>query len=196
MLNKAEFYFIRHGETDWNFEGRCMGQKDIPLNDRGISQAIRASSLLQEFPIKSICYSPLLRTKRTAEIINKTLNCPMIEIDALKECCWGTFEGELKQNSNHLEEWIVGNSPKGAEDYKSFIRRALNGINEALKYPVPLIVSHGGVYWAIQNALGQSHKTNTALQNCVAYYHKPIDPKNSWQIEALESCFDDEPFET
>lgn len=34
-----ELYFVRHGETDWNAEGRYQGSKDIPLNDIGRGQA-------------------------------------------------------------------------------------------------------------------------------------------------------------
>ena len=44
MLELRDFYFIHHGETDWNREHRGMGQKDIPLNERGLAQAHTAQS--------------------------------------------------------------------------------------------------------------------------------------------------------
>lgn len=197
MLKEVEFYFIRHGQTDWNLEERCMGQTDIPLNDTGIDQARKAASLLQKIPIKTICYSPLFRAKNTAELINTTLNCPMIEIDALKECGWGTFEGRFKENGKHLKRWFSGEIFEGAEEYPAFIQRALEGVNEALQYPVPLIVSHGGIYWGIQSALGLTHEINsTGLQNCVPYYHKPPAQLNApWSIEPVEHDLYYEPFE-
>jgi probable phosphoglycerate mutase len=45
------FYFLRHGETDWNLEHRAMGSQDIPLNDRGVSQGLNAAELLKNEPI-------------------------------------------------------------------------------------------------------------------------------------------------
>ena len=41
-------YFVRHGETDWNAEGRLQGQHDIPLNDVGRAQAARCGGILRE----------------------------------------------------------------------------------------------------------------------------------------------------
>ena len=42
-----ELYFVRHGETDWNAEGRYQGARDIPLNDRGRGRP-RSTALLGE----------------------------------------------------------------------------------------------------------------------------------------------------
>lgn len=196
MLKKTEFHFIRHGETDWNFEGRCMGQTNISLNDTGIAQALKAGEALRGTPIQVICHSPLLRAKQTAELIKLTLKCPMIEIDMLKECGWGVLEGQLKENGKHLKKWLLGEVPEGAEEYQAFIKRAIVGINEALQYPAPLIVSHGGIYWGIQEAMGKKHMINsTGIQNGIPYYHKPPDNDNSlWSIEPI-GAYHEESFE-
>jgi broad specificity phosphatase PhoE len=42
-------YFVRHGETDWNREGRIQGQIDIPLNDNGHLQGERLARGLKWF---------------------------------------------------------------------------------------------------------------------------------------------------
>ncbi|KJV73022.1 histidine phosphatase family protein [Orientia tsutsugamushi] len=62
------FYFLRHSETDWNFEHRAMGSQDIPLNNRGVSQGLNAAELLKNEPITTIVSSPLRRARKTADI--------------------------------------------------------------------------------------------------------------------------------
>ncbi len=54
-----EFYFVRHGETDWNAEGRYQGSKDIPLNERGRGQAALNGELLQQFSSAIIASPPI-----------------------------------------------------------------------------------------------------------------------------------------
>ena len=177
------FYFIRHGQTDWNVDGRGMGQKDIPLNEVGLAQARAASAVLQGKPIKLICHSPLARARRTAEILNETLRLPMLEIAELAECGWGVREGQPK--GAWVDEWMQGTTPVGAEDFQAFLARALAGINRALTQPGPvLIVSHGGVYWAVQKygRLGAF----SALSNCVPLLHQPpIVEGEPWSAEPL-----------
>ena len=56
-------YLIRHGETDWNLQGRLQGREDIPLNKTGIQQAIACGKALQTIEFQSIQTSPLLRAK-------------------------------------------------------------------------------------------------------------------------------------
>lgn len=75
MIQPKDFYYIRHGETDWNLAHRGMGQKNIPLNARGVQQAHEAAKILAKESIDTICYSPLDRAKDTAFIIaaNRTL---------------------------------------------------------------------------------------------------------------------------
>lgn len=46
-LNPIPFWFLRHGETDWNAEGLSQGRTDIALNKVGIAQAERAARTLQ-----------------------------------------------------------------------------------------------------------------------------------------------------
>ncbi len=180
----APFYFLRHGQTDWNRENRCMGQTDIPLNDRGIAQALSARNSLIQAAITAIYHSPLSRAKMTAEILNVTLKCPLIPVEELMEFNLGPFSGKIIEN--WFDEWRAGKAFNGTELYSDFIERALIGVNKALKSQGPiLIVAHGGIYWAIEHAI--QNRLNPDLPNCVPAFHTP--PKNlgePWTVSLLK----------
>jgi uncharacterized phosphatase len=77
MLTPRPFIFLRHGETDWVRENRVQGQSDTMLNARGIEQAHGARERLRSTTINTICCSPLLRARMTADIINESLHLPL-----------------------------------------------------------------------------------------------------------------------
>jgi len=149
MLAEIPFFYLRHGETDWNRDHRAQGHNDIPLNATGIAQAQAAIVPLLGCGIATICTSPLARARVTAELVNARLRRPLIVIDGLKECGFGVREGEPR--GDWFTAWRRGDTPAGAEPYDGFIARALAGVNQALAQPGPvLIVAHAGVYWAVQ----------------------------------------------
>jgi broad specificity phosphatase PhoE len=61
MIPRREFLFLRHGQTDWNREGRYQGLRDIPLNETGLAQARAAATALAAQRIDRIVASPLDR---------------------------------------------------------------------------------------------------------------------------------------
>ncbi len=65
-LPARAFWFLRHGETDWNAQGLSQGSIDIPLNATGIAQAAAAAQTLRDRGIASIVSSPLSRARDTA----------------------------------------------------------------------------------------------------------------------------------
>jgi len=186
------FYYVRHGQTAWNIERRCMGQTDIPLDAVGINEAHNIKTLLQNTSIKTICHSPLTRALQTATILNEVLNCPMVAMDNLKECAWGNLEGKLKGNGDYLTDWVQGITPAGAESYWEFLKRATSGINEALAYPGPvLIVAHAGVYWAVLKMMDKDPLHCDPIPNCLpVYHHQPIQKNDSWLTTTLEGSSD------
>jgi broad specificity phosphatase PhoE len=67
MINRIiekPFYFVRHGETDWNKQRIYQGSSDVPLNDTGIGQARSIAALLKKESIAHIVASPLLRGQK------------------------------------------------------------------------------------------------------------------------------------
>ena len=69
VLLARAFWFLRHGETDWNARGVSQGNVDVPLNATGMAQAHAAAALLRHRGIAALVASPLSRTRVTAEIV-------------------------------------------------------------------------------------------------------------------------------
>lgn len=177
------FYYLRHGQTDWNLENRAMGITDIPLNQKGIEQAKQARYLLAKAGIKTICHSPLLRAKMTAEIFNEVLNCESVAIEELKEFNLGSYAGKII--NTWFQDWINGSSLPNGELYKEFHHRCILGINKAIdRSNSTLIIAHGGVFWSIESAL--QLKLGQDLPNCAPTLLKPpIKPNTTWSISLI-----------
>ena len=84
---------VRHGETDWNAEGRLQGHTDRPLNDYGRTQARRLAEQLHGDGIAAIYASDLVRARETAEILSERLGLPVLLDADLRERNWGSWEG-------------------------------------------------------------------------------------------------------
>jgi len=88
-----QLYVFRHGETDWNAEGRFQGHMDIPLNDRGREQAQGLVSQLAPFGLQAILSSDLSRAHETARIVGQGLNVPVLIDPGLREAYLGKAQG-------------------------------------------------------------------------------------------------------
>ncbi len=187
IIPKIPFYFIRHGQTDWNKEGRLMGQNDIPINEFGIKQAQEVADYLRNLniTIDRIVSSPLLRAKQTAEIISNAIDVPINFHADLKEVCFGEAEGKLEAYENLHTLWIKGVTPEGAESWIVFKQRVIKSIINSLNHDsTTLVVAHGGVYSAIMDFLGYP---NHDSDNCVPYIFTPPDQLNQlWSVCNLE----------
>ncbi len=184
---KKPFYYIRHGQTDWNEANVVMGSTDIPLNERGLEQARQAAELLRDTEIASIAVSPLSRAVQTAEIIAQAIQKPITIIDNLRECSVGIIEGKSKgEVGKAFQEWLNGGIIEGAELFADFTLRVFSGLKQAIELPGPvLVVAHGGVYRTLQKSLGLPTQ---GLPNCIPVYHEPSDDlMSSWIIRDVNN---------
>lgn len=107
----ARMILVRHGETDWNRQGRFQGQIDIPLNSNGQAQAEAAGSFLSDVAIQKAFSSSMTRPKQTAEAILKAHQDVHLEVtDGLVEIGHGLWEGKLEEEikdgwATLLEAW-------------------------------------------------------------------------------------------
>ena len=87
---------IRHGETDWNVEGRYQGQADPPLNARGLAQARELAEALRGVTLDVLYSSPLRRALQTAQILAAGLRLPLHVEPRLVEIHQGDWQGRLR----------------------------------------------------------------------------------------------------
>ncbi len=155
-------YFIRHGETDWNLEGRLQGQKDIPLNDLGRVQAEEAGARLRglapDYAGLDYVASPMHRTRETMERLREAifLDPKAYRLDErLVELTFGDWEGRTWKEVRKAEPQMAaarerdkwGYVPPGGESYAMLLDRLLPAAREVSRPTV--LVSHGGVARAL-----------------------------------------------
>ncbi|HEU0295522.1 MAG TPA: histidine phosphatase family protein [Anaerolineales bacterium] len=95
----ADFWLVRHGQTDWNRAGRWQGQtlSAPPLNDTGRAQALAVCDQLMGLEFSAIYSSDLLRSRQTAELIAEGLRLPIVLEPRLREMNLGAWEGRLSE---------------------------------------------------------------------------------------------------
>jgi broad specificity phosphatase PhoE len=170
-LARIPFWFLRHGETDWNARGISQGNVDIPLNATGLAQARSAAQKLRHRGIASIVASPLSRALVTAEIAGAALGLS-VGIDAdLREVSFGVQEGQAM--SGWFADWVAARfTPDGAESFAALRRRAVSAINRAAELPpAVLVVAHGALFRALRAAMGI--EPNIRTQNAVPIFCEP-----------------------
>ena len=139
---------VRHGETDWNADGRLQGHTDRPLSEFGRLQAQRLAEELEGEQLEAIYSSDLARARETAEIVSERLGLPVELNPDLREKDWGNWEGLTAVERDRVE--FVGES---TEAHQERMLRALRRISE--RHPGDrrvLVVTHGGSMRRVQVA--------------------------------------------
>jgi 2,3-bisphosphoglycerate-dependent phosphoglycerate mutase len=174
----------RHGETDWNRDGRWQGHADEPLNDRGRAQAQALAEELADEQIAAVYASDLRRARETAEIVAARLGLDApIEIDArLREVHVGGWSGltmtEIETRfPDEVTRWQAGDPTHafdGGESYALMGQRVVAAVEEiAARHPGEqvLVVLHGGpIRGLLAHAAGISYEEQRHrrrhLDNC------------------------------
>jgi broad specificity phosphatase PhoE len=164
-----KIYVFRHGETDWNREGRSMGWLDVPLNQNGIEQAKKLAESLKDAGLEIIYSSPLSRTLETAKIVAGAKNIEIIQNDALKERNNGILEGSIANIEFPDICKKIDNpdfAPPGGGESRSQLRaRALNFIKDIIKT-------------SDKNIIGISTHNGVALTILIEYIGRELPPMN------------------
>jgi alpha-ribazole phosphatase len=181
---------IRHGETDWNIEGRYTGQSDIPLNAHGIQQAASLASSLSEEKINAIYSSDLQRASETAEHIRVGSNIPLYLDSRLREIHQGEWEGlhfeEIRKRYRQAWERRKNSpldvAPPGGETVGEVRLRVLKAVREIINrhsQETIAIVSHG-----LALAIIKAEANNLPIE--VVWDHIPMNASPEYlQVEQL-----------
>jgi broad specificity phosphatase PhoE len=149
----AEVYLVRHGETEWNAQGRYQGKLDSRLTDRGREQARdvgrRLLALLKGRSDIALHTSPLGRTRETAEIIRNFVDAAPILEPRIQEVSIGSWDGLTRTdidagwpgrlNGCNAYDWFF-RAPDG-ESYEEALARVCSWLRELTS--VTIAVSHG-----------------------------------------------------
>jgi broad specificity phosphatase PhoE len=185
-LTRRPFYFMRHGEADWNVERMCIGQLDRPLTDRGRGQAEDARRHCAGLEISAVFHSPLSRAAETAARAMRGRKVHIQVEDGLIEACLGVKQGAREDDAADpfLRNWIGGGAIDQAETYLGFQKRVCEAVNRCLAAAetsgAPLLVAHAGVYHALRDAMGAPVGR---VFHCVPYLHQP--EATDWRIEVV-----------
>lgn len=152
---------VRHGETDWNAEGRLQGQTDIALNDVGRGQARAAGRELLRLGNDGagwdvLVSSPLERAAETADLIGAAIGLACIEpVDDLQERHYGDGEGRIVAGMprHDLDRLLATAEPEEAVTARGLA--ALREIVAAHPEKNLVVVAHGTLIRLVVGSLLQ-----------------------------------------
>lgn len=185
QLPNRSFYFIRHGQTDWNLERRMQGHTDTSLNQTGVEQAKKAAVLFDNIQIDVIVSSPLIRAYKTAEFIARRKELEIISEPLLKERAFGKFEGRtvfeiFDEHGLPYTSSISAILPPCAEQWPETKKRSIKVVADYLnKYEGNILfVSHGAVFRALYEGLTD---VRFEAENAKPYYLQLKEDK-TWDL--------------
>jgi broad specificity phosphatase PhoE len=199
-VNAPLFFFVRHGETDWNAERRLQGGRDILLNDRGRRQAAQCGDTLRDLIADrgkapadfAFASSPLSRAWETMDILRSVLDLPAkgYAVDPrLAELSFGRWEGMTYREIGTVDRLALvvrerdkwGFRPPGGESYADLLARVrawYDGVNGDI-----VVTAHGGVARALMVLFGVRTPADAShgdVEQGVVFEFAPGEMKKHW----------------
>jgi probable phosphoglycerate mutase len=176
----TQIFFIRHGETAWNAEGRWQGRAPVPLNEAGLSQSAKLGRYLAANGVRfDVLYcSPLLRAMQTAHPIMSALSLPVQPEQRIAEIDLGDWQGLTRSEveawdgdryARYTAAWPNDPVPSGESwlDVRARARAAFDDLTARHADQIVALVSHGGtIGQLIESLFGSIERptlTNTSL---------------------------------
>lgn len=164
MMSEKSIWVARHGQTEWNTQGRYQGRKNSPLTELGKTQAELLGKFLSDRNIDQIFSSPLGRARETASIVAEILGKKVEILPALAEMNFGEFEGRTKeetrishsdfyQSRENIEQKIKLAYPDGESYLDVWERLAYPILSVLAEKGEILLVAHNSVNKVIRGIL-------------------------------------------
>ena len=162
-----ELWLIRHGETDWNREGRIQGQQPNPLSTLGLQQARKLGARLLGETFAAVYCSDLKRAVQTAELVFPGRE--FIYDTRLREIARGVLEGQLGADlvGEHRDVYAAMQKdsfnvrPPGGENYRDLGARVVSWLASLPRPAKVAAVTHGGNIFALLHHIVGSEETST-----------------------------------
>jgi broad specificity phosphatase PhoE len=149
----------RHGETDWNRDGRWQGHTDKPLNPVGLAQAAALGTYVAELDVDALYSSDLARARQTAAAIEQATGLAAVEDSDLREVDVGEWAGHNRAEAKArdpawYQRWVDGavEGYRGGETYVQLHERSVRAFRRVVAASdgrTAVIVCHGGNIRAI-----------------------------------------------
>jgi broad specificity phosphatase PhoE len=162
-------FLSRHGETDWNAEGRFQGHADPPLNEHGRAQARGLAHRLEKMSFAAIYASDLQRSRETAEIVAAPHGLEVVSLPELREVDTGSWSGldrtEIEARwPGAIDRWRTDGEHgwEGGESYQEMAARIVACLDRLAREhdrDQILYLGHGGT---IRGVLAHAHRVSYA----------------------------------
>jgi broad specificity phosphatase PhoE len=160
----TRLYIVRHGATQLSAEDRFAGSVDVDLSDEGCAQAAALGRRLSAQQLDAVYASPMLRTRRTADLAASACGLPVVHLDGLREISHGHWEGLTRHDVEHRfpEEYASWEAdpftfaPEGGETGAAVLARALGAFRQVLERHAGqrvLVVSHKATIRLVMSSL-------------------------------------------
>ena len=160
-MKKVTFYYVRHGQTEYNVKSLMQGWCDSPLTEKGREDAVKAREMLANIKLDKAFCSVSQRCKDTCAIILKDRDIPVVYDEGLRETHFGSFEGvylyDHLEEINHRRLVTLDWSDVGGENAEMTAKRIMETYQRIFDQCEDgdnvLIVSHGSIFLRIMTVL-------------------------------------------
>lgn len=202
-MSASRVVLWRHGQTDWNLEGRIQGARDFPLNEAGRAQAREVAMTVAGLNPSVIVSSPLSRARDTAQAVADIVGLTVQYDHRFHERNYGAWEGKTREElldeyPDAYDVWRNGGQPQGLgiEANSELGARFLEGVAEHahdMDSGTLLIVAHGAAIRAgVTTLMGLDPETWSGLRgmdNCHWAIMTPQDNRHpAWRLVGYNIC--------